>query len=141
MTKRIFFIAFAGFIVLFTSCSKDKEKTARKAIIGKWNIDKVIYNDTVAEDAGTFKFTKKDFQLEDYTYVVNNNQVQEVTYTDDKGAEEVLGYDFFEGSTDMVFTLYAKDGRPNGLFIELMTKKVLIFKDGGTPSTKYYLSK
>lgn len=141
MLKKVLFLAFFAFVFVLAGCRRDKEVVARKAIIGEWKVDKILFNGTITEDDGSFKFRKKEFVLSDYNYVVNKDEVQEIVRTKADGSEEVLGYEFFEGSTDMILTFFSQDGRPSNVFIELMTRDVLIFSDGGTPSSKYFLSK
>lgn len=128
-------------LITHSSCSRDKEKLAQKAIIGKWKVDKIVYNGEERQDVGTMKFTKKKFDLESTTYVVNKDELYEVIIKLDGSDDLVLGYEFYQGSTDMILTMFNEDGYPNNVFIELMTKKVLIYSDGGIPSAKYYLSK
>lgn len=127
--------------LVFASCKKDKEELGQKAIVGNWNIDKLVYSGETTKNAGKIKFTKKSFELDDNTYAVNPSEIREMEFELLGNPKENYGYEIIEGSTELTLIIYTKAGLPSSVFIELMTKDILIYTDGGIPSAKYYLSK
>lgn len=138
---RLNLIIFGAVFALLMGCKRDKQIIARNAIIGKWKVDKVVYNGETTYDVGHFKFTNKQFVLDDNSFATDLSEIKEVVFTKKDGEEDVFGYYLYEGNTDLGCIFYRKSGIGNMIFIELMTKDILIYSDGGIPSAKYYLSK
>lgn len=135
MIRKMTFILL-GTLLLLGSCQKDKQKLAQKAIIGKWNIDKQIINGKEERDAGTIKFHKKESSI---TSNYNTEDIMEVTISPNGASEYTIGYEFFQGHKKMILNYYDPDGRRQDVFIEMMTKKILIYSD--VSGSKFYLSK
>jgi len=137
--KYIFFILLLLFSVLISSCERDKDKIAKKSIIGTWNIDKIVSNGMIERNAGEITYTKNNSNLTS-TYSATN-EIYEAESTIN-GTKTQFQYEFFQGGTDMILNHYNGGPNFNSVFIEMFTKNMLIyFTSSSGIQTKYYLSK
>lgn len=121
---------------LSSSCQKDREALAKRAIVGTWTIDKIVQADTVLRNAGEITYTRKASDIEPVFSV--NNELYEASSTIN-GVQTDFAYELSEGAPDLILNHYDPSGRPSGVFIEMFTKDILIYSLGS--NYKVYMSK